>query len=117
MELLIFGADGAGVPRLEDGAADGAFLARPSLLICSEILIGILSPPGVTSRELDDGSFLIVAEAEAFFDVGVDVALEEDAARGVNVVEPDAIEVDPASSAPPLAAFSFFSESILSARM
>ena len=108
--------DGAGVPRLEDGAADEVFLARPSLLICSEMLMGILSPPGVTSRELDEGSFLIVAEAEAeaFFEVpafGVEVAF------GVEALGAGAVELAPYSPAAALAAFSFLSASILSARL
>jgi hypothetical protein len=57
--LVAFLADGgAGVPWSEEGAAEGVFLARPSLLIFSAIPIESLSPPGVTSRELD-GSCLI----------------------------------------------------------
>ena len=60
-----------------DGAAEDAFLARPPLLIFSEIDIElILSVNGVASRELDDDSFLMVG----FFTVGLGVeALEDDA--------------------------------------
>jgi len=67
--------DGAGVPWLEEGAGGGAFLARPSLLIFSEMLIGMESPPGVPSRELEEASFLIVASF--FFGAIADVEVFE----------------------------------------
>lgn len=91
------------MPWLEDGAAERAFLARPSLLICSEMLIGILSPPGVTSRELDEGSFLTVAGAGVFF---VSFGF------GVEVLGAGVVELPAASSAAAAAAFAFFSASI-----
>jgi hypothetical protein len=61
--------EGAGVPWLEDGGAGGALRARPSLLIFSEMLMGMTSPPGVPSRELVDASFLISFFFEAIVDV------------------------------------------------
>ena len=60
--LLFIAGAGAGVPWAEDGPADEAFLARPSDLIFSDILIGMMSPPGVAGASgglLLDGSSLL----------------------------------------------------------
>jgi hypothetical protein len=73
--LPITGCAMAG-PDTSDGAAEEAFLARPPLLIFSEIDIElILSVKGVASRELFDGSFLI----DGFFavDLGAEVLEDE----------------------------------------
>lgn len=64
-----------------DGAAEEAFLARPPLLIFSEIDMElILSVKGVASRELVDGSFLMMV----FFAVVLGVEALED-----EVTEPE----------------------------
>lgn len=69
--------EGAGVSWSER-ATEGAFLARPSLLIFSEMdIVDIFSVDGVASRELVDGSFLIEVAVEAFFTVGFGVEVLE----------------------------------------
>jgi hypothetical protein len=92
------GGGGAGLPIIavavdrpgaswSDGAAEGAFLARPSLLIFSEIdMEAILSVVGVPSRELVEGSFLMEVVDEVFFMLGFGVeVLEVEAAEPENI--------------------------------
>jgi hypothetical protein len=75
-------ADAVGGPGASwsDRATEEAFLARPPLLIFSDIdMVLILSVEGrgVASRELVDGSFLMVV---VFFTLGFGVEVLEDEA-------------------------------------